>query len=76
MGFLGILLLRGLQLRWQAMLRSISFGRVMQQEESEGQAFLTWFRRWFVLNSYIASLLFVSPRPQQPMFQNMAVHLH
>lgn len=52
MGFLGIMLLRGLQLRWQAMPRSISFGRVMQQEESEGQAFLTWFQRWFVLKIF------------------------
>lgn len=61
MEFLVILLLRGLQLRWQAMPKSISFGRVIQQEESEGRAFLTWFRRWLVLNSYIASLLLAIP---------------
>lgn len=42
------------------MPRSISFGRVMQQEESEGQAFLTWFRRWFVLNSFICQFIFFS----------------
>ena len=57
------------------MLRSISYDRVMQREESEDRAFLTWFLKWFVLNSYILVYYLCPPSPLQIMFQNTAVHL-